>query len=189
MIFCREWWPWTKQLYHYDPETKQQSMEWRHIGSPRPNKYSECKNPLEKFLPRFFGIKTVSSSLNIFKRAKLSTRSIIHLCWCNWRAFWRKNAAGSSPKGVLFLHDNAPGSPGICNPEESGLPGLPSSWSTTLFSVTSPVGLSPVPSTEKQLKGHHFSSDAEVIAAAETWLDGQISDFFFEWFGRVRETG
>ena len=23
---------------HYDPETKQQSMEWRHSGSPRPKK-------------------------------------------------------------------------------------------------------------------------------------------------------
>ena len=23
-------------LYHYDPETKQQSMEWRHSGSHRP---------------------------------------------------------------------------------------------------------------------------------------------------------
>ena len=22
-------------LYHYDPETKQQSMVWRHSGSPR----------------------------------------------------------------------------------------------------------------------------------------------------------
>jgi len=28
------------------------------------------------------------------------------------------------------------------------------------------------------LKGCHFSSDAEVIAAAETWLDGQPSEFF-----------
>jgi len=26
-------------LYHYDPETKQQSMEWRHSGSPRPPKF------------------------------------------------------------------------------------------------------------------------------------------------------
>ena len=32
---------------------------------------------------------------------------------------------------------------------------------------------------KKQLKGRHFSSDAEVIAAAETWLDGQHSNFFF----------
>jgi len=26
-------------LYHYDPETKQQSMEWRHSGSPCPKKF------------------------------------------------------------------------------------------------------------------------------------------------------
>ena len=31
---------------------------------------------------------------------------------------------------------------------------------------------------KKQLKGHHFSSSAEVITAAETWLDGQPSEFF-----------
>ena len=71
-------------LYHYDPETKQQSKEWRHSGSPHPApKNSKCRNPLEKSSPRFFGIKTESSSLIIFQRAKLSTRSITHLCWCN----------------------------------------------------------------------------------------------------------
>ena len=32
---------------------------------------------------------------------------------------------------------------------------------------------------KKQLKGRHLSSDAEVIVAAETWLDGQPSEFFF----------
>ena len=31
---------------------------------------------------------------------------------------------------------------------------------------------------KKQFTGGHFSSDAEVIAAAETWLDGQPSEFF-----------
>ena len=35
------------------------------------------------------------------------------------------------------------------------------------------------PDKKKQLKGRHFSSDAEIIAAAETWLDGQLSEFFF----------
>ena len=34
------------------------------------------------------------------------------------------------------------------------------------------------PGLKKQLKVRHFLSDAEVIAAAETWLDGQLSDFF-----------
>ena len=31
----------------------------------------------------FLGIKTASSSLIIFRRVKLSTRIINHLCWCN----------------------------------------------------------------------------------------------------------
>jgi histone-lysine N-methyltransferase SETMAR len=30
---------------------------------------------------------------------------------------------------------------------------------------------------KKQLKCRHFSSDAKVIAALETWLDGQYSEF------------
>ena len=111
-------------LYHYDPETKQQSMEWRNSGSPHP-KNSESKHPLEKFLPRFFGIKTAPSSLIIFQRAKLSARSTTHLCWCNWRIFWRQNAAGRSAKGS-------------CNTTEIGLSGLPMSWSSTLFPGSGP---------------------------------------------------
>jgi hypothetical protein len=40
--------------------------------------------------------------------------------------------------------------------------------------------ISPYPDpTEKQLKVRHFSSDAVVFVAAETWLDGQISENFF----------
>jgi len=87
-------------LYHYDPETKKQSMDWRHSGSPRP-KNSECRNSVDKYSPRFLGIKTASSSLIVFQRAKLSTRSITHLWWCKCRTFWRKNAAGKSrsPRG------------------------------------------------------------------------------------------
>jgi len=31
-------------LYHYDPETKQQSVEWRHSVSPRPQKFRVQKS-------------------------------------------------------------------------------------------------------------------------------------------------
>ena len=34
------------------------------------------------------------------------------------------------------------------------------------------------PGLKNQLKGRHFSSEAEVTAGTETWLDGQPSDFF-----------
>jgi len=111
--------------YHYDPETKKQSMELRHSGSSRPKKF-RVKNPLEKFSSRFFGIERASSSLIIFQRAKLSTRSITHLCWCNWSTFWRKNAAGREGHQRGLVHArHCPGSPDTYSPEETGLPGLP----------------------------------------------------------------
>jgi histone-lysine N-methyltransferase SETMAR len=31
-------------LYHYEPETKQQSLEWRHSGSPRLKKFRVQKS-------------------------------------------------------------------------------------------------------------------------------------------------
>jgi hypothetical protein len=53
------------------------------------------------------------------------------------------------------------------------------SWSPTLFSVSGTVGLPPIPWTEKkQFKFRHFSSDAEVIAAVETWMDRKPSEFW-----------
>jgi len=151
-------------------------MEWRHSGSPSPKKFRVQKSA-GKFSPRFFGIKTASPSFIIFQRVKLLPRSIIHLCWCNWRFVWKKNSVGSSPRG-LGLTRQCSCSPGTCNPEETGLPGLPVSWSSILFSGSDPVGLHLFPGLKKQLKGFHFSSDVEVIDAAETWLDGQTSVFF-----------
>jgi len=37
-------------LYHYDPETKQQSMEWRHSSSPCPRKFR-----VQEFAGKFLG--------------------------------------------------------------------------------------------------------------------------------------
>jgi len=43
------------------------------------------------------------------------------------------------------------------------------------------------PGLKKQLKGRHFSSDAEVIAAAETWLDGQRSEFLLSGLKKLEQ--
>ena len=97
---------------------------------------------MEKFSPRFFGIKTASSSLIISPR--------------------------EGYQGGLVLARQFPGSLGTYNPEETDLSVLPIRRLPTLFSRSGPVGLPNVTGLKKQLKGHHFSSDAEVIAAAET---------------------
>jgi hypothetical protein len=61
-------------LYHYDPKTKQQIMDWRHSGAPgrHPQKI-RVHNPSGKVLASIFWDQ----------RAKPSTRRITHLCWSN----------------------------------------------------------------------------------------------------------
>jgi hypothetical protein len=46
----------------------------------------------------------------------------------------------------------------------------------------------PFPALKQQLKGRHFASYAEVIAAAETWLDDNFL-IFFEWLAKVKARG
>jgi histone-lysine N-methyltransferase SETMAR len=43
------------------------------------------------------------------------------------------------------------------------------------------------PGLKKQLKGRHFSSDADVTAAAETRLDGLTSDLFLSGFQKLEQ--
>jgi len=43
------------------------------------------------------------------------------------------------------------------------------------------------PGLKKQLKGCHFLFDVEVIAAAETWLDGQPSEFFLNGLRKLEQ--
>ena len=161
-------------LYHYDPETKQQSIEWRQRSHPAP-KYSKCKNSAGKFIASIFGIKIASFSLIIFQRAKLSTRSITYRCWCNWRVFWRKNAAGISQRASCSCA-TVPRLTGHLQPRRNW-----PTWSSSVL-ITHPIlRIWPRRTTTRTLdwkllmNGRHFSSDLEVIAAVE----GQFSDFFW----------
>ena len=179
MISCRNWWPWTKPGY-ITMTWRQSNNQWSGgiMAHPVPPKKSEFKNPLEKFSPRFFRIKRASSALILFQRAKLSTRSITHLCWCNWQTFWWKNAVGRSQRGSCSC-TTMPRLKGHLQPRRNW-----TIWASNIL-ITHPIlQIWPRRTTTcsldwKQLKIRYFSSYAEVIAAWETWLDGQTSGFFF----------
>jgi len=155
MISCCDCWPRMKPGY-VTITWRQSNNQWSGGIAAHPiPKNSECKNLLEKFLPWFFVIKMAPSSVIIFQRATLSTRSITHLCWCNLR----KNTEGRSPRGVLFLYNNAlahralatheklaylgfqcldhpPCSPDLALLDYHLFPGLQNNWKVTIFLLT-----------------------------------------------------
>ena len=158
---------------------KQSNNHWSGGIAAQPTpKNSECKNPLEKFWPQFFGIKTASSSLIIFQRAKLSMQNITYLCWCNWGHFEGKMLR-EGHQGGLVLAWQCPGSPGTCNPEETGLSGLPVSWWPTLFR-SGPIRLPPFPWTEKTIERLPFFVQRRGHCCCRD-LDGQTTFWIFFW--------
>ena len=69
-------------LYHYD--RRQSNNQWSGgiAAHPAP-KIPSAKSRWKISRLDFFGIKNAPSTLTIFQRPKLSTRSINHLCWYN----------------------------------------------------------------------------------------------------------
>ena len=155
IIFCRDWWPWMK--HGYITMTRRQSNNQLSGGitaHPAP-KNSERKNRLENFSPRFFGIKTAYSSLIIFQGPNCQ-RGVLLISAGAIEGHFEGKTPREGHQGGLVLDRQCPGSPGTYNPEENGLPGLPVSWSPTLFSGSGPVGLPPAPWTEKTIEKSPF---------------------------------
>jgi hypothetical protein len=49
-------------IYGYDPETKQQSSQWKIPNSPRPNKAGQAKSKVRSMFSIFFDIKGIDCS-------------------------------------------------------------------------------------------------------------------------------
>jgi len=174
-------------LYHYDPETKRQSTEWRHSGSPRP-KNSECKIPLGKFSPRFFWDQDGILLIDYLPKGQTINTEYYSSPLVQLKGILKEKRHGKFTKGVLFLHDNAPASWALVNQNKLAYLGFQYLDHPPYSPDLAPSNCHLFPGLKKQLKVRHFSTDAEVIAAAKTGLDGQLSVFFL-WLAKVRATG
>ena len=174
-------------LYYYEPETNQQSMEWRHSGSPSPKKFRVQKSA-RKVLASIFWDQDGILLIDYLPKGQTinAEYSSSLLVWCNWRTFWRKNAAGRSPRVSCS-----------CTiPRLTGCLQLRRNWPTWTSNVSithpisryGPVGLPPVPWTKKTIerspffvwRGNHCCR-GDLVGRTTFW-------FSFEWLSNVRAT-
>jgi len=100
----------------------------------------------------------------------------------------KEKRLGKVTKWALFLHDNASAHRALATQKKLAYLGPQYLDHPDYSPDLAPSDYRLFPGLKKQLKGGHFSSDVEVIAAVETWLNGRAS-IFFEWFPKVRTTG
>jgi len=163
MIFCRDWWQWTKPGY-ITMTRRQSNNQWSGgiAAHPAP-KISESKNPLENFSHDFLGSRRHPPS-------------------------WLSSKGSNYQQGVLLIFAGViEGHFEEKTPREFHRGG--SCFYMTMLRLTGHLQhrkklayldfhcLDHPPYTpylfsgpKNQLKVWHFSSDAEVISAAETWF-------------------
>ena len=160
---------------------RQSNDQWNGCiaANPPPQKKSKCKNPLEssrldllrsKWHPP---LSLSSKGPNYQRRVLLITAGAIAVV-----DILKEKSRGKFTKGVLFLHDNAPAHRALATQKKLAYLGFQYLDHPPYSPVLAPSDCHLFHGLKKQLKGRHFSSDADVIPAAENWLDGQLSKFF-----------
>jgi len=91
----------------------------------------------------------------------------------------KEKRCGKFTKGVLFSNDNAPTHLALATQKKLAYLGFHFLDHPPYSPDLAPSDCHLFSGLKNELRLHHFSSDAEVISAAETWLDGHPSEFFF----------
>ena len=124
-------------------------MEWQHSGSLRPKNFRGQKSA-GKFLSLIFSDQYGILFINYLWKGRTINAVWYSSMLVKLNDILKENAVGKSPR-IRSLAQQCSCSPDTCNPKEAGPPGLPVSWSPTLFfSESGPVRLPTVPWTEKQ---------------------------------------
>jgi histone-lysine N-methyltransferase SETMAR len=161
-------------LYHYETETKQHSMEWRHSGSPRLQKILSAKTRWKILASLFWHPPHWLSS-----KGRNYQRGVFLISVGATEGHFEGKTPRKIHQGVLFLYQSASSHQARATQKKLTYLGFQCLDHTPYSLDLAPSDYRLFPALKRQLKLRHFSSDVEAVAAAETWLDGRISEFFF----------
>jgi histone-lysine N-methyltransferase SETMAR len=166
-------------LFCYDPETKQQSMQWRHAGSPRHKKFRQVRSK-EKVMASVFWDCIGIIMIDYLEYGKTVNKEYYTSLLTKLRDEIKAKRRGKLSKGILFLQDNA--SPHTANVTLAKLKELAF---TLLDHPPYSPDLAPsdyhlFPKLKKHLKGTRFASTDDVIRSTEEFFADLPADFFLE---------
>jgi len=100
-------------LYHYDPETKEQSVEWRYSSSPLPKKFRVQKSA-GKVLASIFWNQDFIFLIDYLPKGQTMNAEY----YSSLLVQLKEKRCGKVTKGVLFLHYNALAHQALATPKK-----------------------------------------------------------------------
>ena len=164
-------------VFHYEPESKRQSLEWKHVTSPMKKKFKGQRTLHKVMLTVFWnmeglitlGFKSQGTTVNSANYCELLDKVKEDI---------RNKRRDLQSKGAIFHQDNA--RPHTANRTLEKIDTL--SWELLTHPAYSPdlalsdfhlLGL-----LKNNMRGKHFTTDDDVIGAVSKWLRRQPRDFY-----------
>lgn len=173
-------------VHFYDPESKQESMQWHTKGGPAPKKFKVVPSAGKVMATVFWDSEGI---LLIDYKSKGTTitgtyyADILH----RLKEEIKSKRRGKLTKGVLLLHDNAP-----VHKAKIAVSAMTScSFEEIVHPPYSP-DLAPsdyflFPNLKKELRGRHFDSDKSLQAAVNEHFTGKDKNYFFDGIEKLIE--
>jgi len=187
MISCCDWWPRTKPGY-ITMTRRQGNNQWSSgMGAHPAPKIPSARIRWKISRLDFLGSRRHPPQWLSSKGPNYQHRVLLISAGAIEGDFEGKTPREGHQGGLVLAQH--PGSQDTCNPEETGLPGLPMSWSPTLFSRSGPIGLPPVPYTEKTIERSPFFIQCRGHCCRGDLVEWTTFWIFFEWLAKVRARG
>lgn len=164
-------------LHHWDPETKQESMQWKHKTSPAPKKFRTQASAGKVMATIFWDTDGVI--LIDYLPPKTTITGLYYATLVKkLRSAIKEKRRGKLGKGILLLHDNAPAHASQLAQQalrECSFMQLPHPpYSPDL----APSDFYLFRHLKKFLRGKQFRDNEELKGATEAWLGGQDKEFY-----------
>ncbi|UYV80849.1 hypothetical protein LAZ67_19001982 [Cordylochernes scorpioides] len=176
---CKEKVIFGKSCVIYTPESKQQSMQWRHSGSPPPKKAKTVPTAGKVMVPVFWDSEGVLL-LDFLNKGRTITGNYYAIFVKQLREAINEKRRGKLSRKIVYLQDNAPSHwslQAMAAIYDSGFELLPHApYSPDL----APSDFHLFPHLKKTLSGIHFRSAEEVIDAVTSFFESLEISFFLE---------
>lgn len=165
-------------LHHWDPESKQESMQWKHKSSPPPKKFP-TQPSAGKIMATIFWDQEGILLIDYLEHKKTITGEYYAGVLKTLREAIVEKRRGKITNGVLLLHDNAPVHKSAkaaaaireCGFHELNHPPYSPDLAPSDFYLFSKL--------KKSLRGKRFLDDSEVMSAVSDYIAEQGKEFFF----------
>ena len=164
-------------IHHWDPESKLESMHWKHAESPPPKKF-KTQPSAGKIMASVFWDSEGILLIDYLEHKKTINGQYYADLMFRLRESIKEKRRGKLTKGILLLHDNAPvhkakvaqAAIRDCGFEELNHP----AYSPDL----APSDYYLFRNLKKHLRGERYDSDFQLTSAVESYFEGKTKEFF-----------